>query len=77
MSARPKYDDLPDGYATGIFGRDGQLGCLNLLTPERVVAAAGLILGEQRLEFLLGLDSRSTSWAYRTKRSRFAKISAA
>jgi len=45
----PFYDDLPvkagapEGSAWGLFGDDDQLGCLNLLTPERVVAAAKLV----------------------------------
>jgi kynurenine formamidase len=45
----PGYADLPvkpgapEGSAWGLFGDDDQLGCLNLLTPERVVAAAKLV----------------------------------
>ena len=39
---RPRYIDLPDGNARGVFGADDQLGCLNLLTPERTAAAATL-----------------------------------
>ena len=45
----PSYDELPvkagspEGSAWGLFGDDDQLGCLNLLTPERVVAAAKLV----------------------------------
>jgi kynurenine formamidase len=45
----PSYADLPvkpgapAGSAWGLFGDDDQLGCLNLLTPERVIAAAKLV----------------------------------
>jgi kynurenine formamidase len=44
----PKYDDLPaapEGGRSGwgVFGADDNLGLINLLTPERVVAAAGLV----------------------------------
>ena len=45
----PSYSELPvkpgapQGSAWGIFGDDDQLGCLNLLTPERVIAGAKLV----------------------------------
>ena len=44
----PDYDDLPPAAeggrsAWGLFGADDNLGLVNLLTPERVVAAARLI----------------------------------
>jgi kynurenine formamidase len=45
----PSYADLPvkpgapEGSAWGLFGDDDQLGCLNLLTPDRVLAAARLV----------------------------------
>jgi Putative cyclase len=45
----PSYADLPvksgapAGSAWGLFGDDDQLGCLNLLTPERVIAASKLV----------------------------------
>lgn len=43
----PSYDDLPevDGarVSWGLFGDDDVLGCLNLLTQERAVRAAGLV----------------------------------
>ncbi len=48
-TALPSYDQLPvkegapEGSAWGLFGDDDQLGCLNLLTPERVLAAARLV----------------------------------
>lgn len=49
MAELPDYDDLPvrdgapAGSTWGLWGDDDRLGCLNLLTPERVVAAARLI----------------------------------
>jgi kynurenine formamidase len=45
----PSYAELPvnagapAGSAWGLFGDDDQLGCLNLLTPERVKVAAKLV----------------------------------
>jgi kynurenine formamidase len=48
MAGLPSYDDLPPApeggrSAWGLFGPDDNLGLVNLLTPERVVQAAGLI----------------------------------
>jgi len=45
----PGYDDLPvragapAGAAWGVFGDDDEVGTINLLTPERVIAAAASI----------------------------------
>lgn len=39
----PISPDLPPHSAWGVFGNDDQIGTLNLLTPERVVAAARLV----------------------------------
>jgi kynurenine formamidase len=45
----PSYDELPAvpgrpaGSSWGLWGDDDVLGCLNLLTPERVRRAAGLV----------------------------------
>jgi kynurenine formamidase len=44
----PSYDDLPaapEGGRSGwgLFGEDDQVGLVNLMTPERVVAAARLV----------------------------------
>ncbi len=45
----PAYDDLPvragapAGAAWGVFGDDDEVGTINLLTPERVIAAAASI----------------------------------
>jgi hypothetical protein len=43
MSERPRYRDLPDGNAKGVYGEDDWFGCLNELTPERSVAASRLV----------------------------------
>ena len=47
-SELPDYDDLPTRAglraAWGVWGADNDIfGCLNLLTPERVAAASGLV----------------------------------
>ena len=45
----PSYDELPvraglpPGSSWGVWGEDDRFGCLNLLTPERVRQAAGLV----------------------------------
>lgn len=45
----PSYQDLPSApgrperYSWGLFGSTDVLGCLNLLTPERIVEAARLV----------------------------------
>src|SRR4051794_26322634 len=39
----PVSADAPPGSSWGIWGEDDKFGCLNLLTPERVVKAASLI----------------------------------
>jgi kynurenine formamidase len=45
----PSYDDLPvrkgapAGAAWGVFGDDDEVGTINLLTPERVIAAVSSI----------------------------------
>ena len=46
--ALPRYDDLPEAplggrSAWGLFGADDQLGLVNLMTPDRVRAAAQLV----------------------------------
>src|SRR5439155_23691 len=49
MEKLPSYDELPvkDGKPAnsswGLWGDDDVFGCLNLMTPERVVRAAGLV----------------------------------
>ena len=47
-SVLPSYDELPPGphggrLAWGVFGDDDETGTINLLTPERVAAAAALV----------------------------------
>jgi len=48
MTELPSYADLPPAprggrSAWGLFGQDDNLGLVNLMTPERIVAAAGLV----------------------------------
>lgn len=40
IADRPPYAELPDGRAVGLYGPGEQLGAVDLLTPERVAAAA-------------------------------------
>ncbi|HYV60719.1 MAG TPA: cyclase family protein [Acidimicrobiia bacterium] len=54
MSTRPKYRDLPDGSAWDVL--DPRLGSLELLTPERVAAAARLVRTGTRFALDLPLD---------------------
>jgi hypothetical protein len=48
LTGLPAYDDLPvregapPGSSWGVWGDGDRFGCLNLLTPERAVRAAGL-----------------------------------
>ena len=44
----PRYRDLPDGDAVGLFGADDVLGSLNRLTPDRVRDAASLVRTGER-----------------------------
>ena len=59
-SALPSYADLPvvegapPGSSWGLWGPDDRLGCLNLLTPERVLAASALV--QRGLVFALNAD---------------------
>jgi kynurenine formamidase len=56
----PAYDDLPirpglpAGSSWGLWGDDDTLGCLNLLTPDRVARAATLV--QSGKVFALNLD---------------------
>ena len=63
MGARPRYHELPDGSAWGVFGADDQLGCLNLLTAERTAAAAALVRTGQLFSMNAPLDWPSPSFA--------------
>ncbi|MGY6502040.1 MAG: cyclase family protein [Acidimicrobiales bacterium] len=59
-SLLPSYDELPvvdgapAGSSWGLWGDDDRLGCLNLLTPERALAASGLV--ERGVVFALNAD---------------------
>ena len=49
MPTLPKFSQLPlvgqtgERHTWGVFGKDDQLGTVNLLTPERVKRAATLV----------------------------------
>lgn len=59
-SALPSYADLPvvdgapPGSSWGLWSSDDRLGCLNLLTPERALAASGLV--QRGVAFALNAD---------------------
>jgi kynurenine formamidase len=42
-----KRPDVPPGSTWGLFGEDDDLGTVNFLTPEKIIAAAGLIRSGQ------------------------------
>jgi len=52
--SRPRFSDLPDGCAWEVL--DPALGSLALLTPERVAAAARLVLTGRRFALDLPID---------------------
>ncbi len=58
----PSYDQLPiregapAGAAWGVFGSDDQLGTINLLTPQRVIQAAGFIRSGRVFALNLPID---------------------
>jgi kynurenine formamidase len=56
----PVAADAPPGSAWGVFGRDDQIGTLNLLTPERRAAAAGLARRGATFNLDLPLDLPAT-----------------
>jgi kynurenine formamidase len=61
-SELPAYDDLPEiaglgvRHAWDVFGREDVLGSVNLLTAERVAAAARLVRTGRRIPLDLPLD---------------------
>jgi len=62
MSSLPKFEELPyvgetqERHAWEVFGSEDQLGSVNLLTPERVKHAAGLIRTGQVFNLSLPLN---------------------
>jgi kynurenine formamidase len=63
VTERPRYSDLPDGSAWGYYGPDDQLGCLNLLTPQRLTASAALVRTGQLFSLNAPLDWPSPHFA--------------
>jgi kynurenine formamidase len=71
MTELPSYADLPPAprggrSAWGLFGADDNLGLVNLMTPERIAAAAGLV--RQGQVFCLDMPLGSISPALATFR---------
>lgn len=66
MPTKPSFDSLPlqkdgpPGNAWGLFGKNDQLGMLNLLTPENTAAAAKEIIDGVRLSTDWPLNSMRT-----------------
>jgi kynurenine formamidase len=69
----PRYADLPafektgERHAWGVFGPDDQLGTINLLTPERVIAAARLVQRGVVINLSLPLDRPTTLYRGETR----------
>lgn len=65
LNKLPAYDQLPvkegapKGSAWGLFGDDDQLGCLNLITPEKALEAAKLVSKGAVFPLNLRLDQPS------------------
>lgn len=65
----PRYSELPvfertgEPHSQGIFGKDDELGRLNLLTPERVKQAASLVRKGQVFNLTLPLNLPSPALA--------------
>ena len=55
----PVVEGAPPGSSWGLWGEGDRLGCLNLLTPERVVEAARLV--QTGAVFPLDVASRRAS----------------
>ncbi len=58
----PAVKDAPPGSAWGVFGRADQLGTLNLLTPQRRIAAARLVQRGKTFNLDLGLHLPARSF---------------
>lgn len=68
MTELPSYRELPEAArggrtAWGLFGADDNLGLINMLTPERVAAAAGLVRTGRMFPLDLQLGSIAPSLA--------------
>ena len=69
----PRYSDLPafektgERYAWGVFGQDDQLGTINLLSAERVAAAARLVRKGRVINLSLPLNTPTTLYHGETR----------
>ncbi len=77
----PGYDDLPvragapAGAAWGVFGDDDEVGTINLLTPERVIAAAASIRSGKVFALNLPINIPDPPLFRRGKHTHTVKIS--
>jgi kynurenine formamidase len=76
----PSYDELPvragapAGAAWGVFGDDDEVGTINLLTPERVIAAASSIRSGKVFALNLPINIPDPPLFTRGKHSHTVKI---
>jgi kynurenine formamidase len=63
----PAFDKTGERYAWGVFGPDDQLGTINLLSPELVVAAAKLVRRGRVINLSLPLDTPTTLYQGETR----------
>ncbi len=69
----PSYNELPvfektgERHAWGVFGAGDQLGTINLLTPERVVAASKLVRTGRVINLSLPLNFPTTLYHGETR----------
>src|SRR5262245_19214231 len=66
-SQLPAFEKTGERYAWGVFGAEDQLGTINLLTPERVAAAARLVRAGRMINLSLPLDFPTTLYHGETR----------
>jgi hypothetical protein len=83
MKDIPRYKDLPEfkeldcRHSWDVFGRDDQLGRINLMTPETVLAAASEVKRGARFNLSLPLSDPEPSWSKNRKNYKHNIFSAA
>lgn len=82
MKNIPRYKDLPEfkemdsRHGWDVFGRDDQLGRVNLMTAEAVVAAAAEVKRGARFNLSLPLTDPEPSWSKNRKNLKHVIFSA-
>ena len=82
MKNIPRYKDLPEfkeldsRHAWDVFGRDDQLGRVNLMTADAVVAAAAEVKRGARFNLSLPLTDPEPSWSKNRKNLKHVIFSA-